>query len=141
MSTNYGRGDGPDNRNRTTAPSGNGNPTEPIADSHPTKPIRGANQTEWERPAPSKDWDNTIDNSSEPAQTRRRPRVGTIVWGLIVIALAVVLILAELATLNLDMGQVMIGLLIGAGLALVVGGVISASNREKDDKYPYEAGN
>lgn len=120
MSTNYGRGDGPENEDRTTASSGNGNPTEPVADSHPTEPIVGTNPTEPIR--------------GTEAETKRRPRVGTIVWGLIVIALAVVLLLAEVATLSLNMGQVIIGLLIGAGVALVVGGVIAAGNREKDDK-------
>ena len=62
--------------------------------------------------------------------------MGTVVWGLVIIALAGILILAEVATINLDFGQVMIGLLIGAGLALVIGGLVSAKNREKDDKQP-----
>ncbi|GAB3247478.1 hypothetical protein [Arthrobacter pigmenti] len=181
MSTNYGRGDGPEDKDGTTASSGNGNPTEPIADSHPTEPIggtnptepiRGANATEpiagteakprtpsgataaarrdenpkeWDNSASTTHgasavatdgWDNMAGNPTKPAEAKRRPRVGTVVWGLIVIALAVVLLLAEMATLSLNMGQVIIGLLIGAGLALVIGGVISASNREKDDKRP-----
>ncbi|GAB3517783.1 hypothetical protein [Arthrobacter monumenti] len=75
-----------------------------------------------------------VDNNAESEQ--RRARVGTVVWGLIIIALAGILILAEVATISLDFGQVMIGLLIGAGLALVIGGLISAKNREKDDKQP-----
>ncbi|HET7414899.1 MAG TPA: hypothetical protein VFI97_04300 [Arthrobacter sp.] len=191
MSTNHGRVDGPEDKDRTTAPSGDGIPTEPIADSHPTEPIRGVNPTEpihdahrtglgrpegrsapthtepgtqvpsgatvagptgWDDHASSSDWHTTAfpesrdndrdddwenpNDSTKPARPRRRPRAGTIVWGLFVIALAVVLILAEVPTLNLDMGQVIIGLLIGAGLALVIGGVISAGNREKDDKRP-----
>lgn len=75
-----------------------------------------------------------VDSQSETP--RRRAKVGAVVWGLIIIALAAVLILAEVATISLDIGQVMIGLLIGAGLALVIGGLISAKNREKDDKQP-----
>lgn len=196
MSTNYGPGDGPEDKDGTTASSGNGSPTEPIADSHPTEPIGGTNPTEpirgphptepiggtepirgadptepiagteakprtpsgataaarrdanpkeWDNSASTTHgtsavatdgWDNMAGNPSKPAEAKRRPRVGTVVWGLIVIALAVVLLLAEMATLSLNMGQVIIGLLIGAGLALVIGGVISASNREKDDKRP-----
>lgn len=197
MSTNYGRGDGPDSGDRTAASTSKGNPAEPGSNSHPTEPIRGDNPTEPihgtnpTRPihgpnptepisganatkpisganatkpirgmnatglddhAASSDWHRTTfpesrDNNSgsnganpndpaRPARPRRRPRAGTIVWGLIVMALAVVLILAEVPTLNLDMGQVIITLLIGAGLALVIGGVISAGNREKDDKHP-----
>ncbi len=89
----------------------------------------------------STNYGHNSDGATNPADPRRSPRVGTIVWGLIVIALAVTLILAEVATINLDMGQVMIGLLIGAGLALVVGGLISAKSREKDDNHPHEAGN
>lgn len=76
------------------------------------------------------------DLDSNSAPERRPARVGTVVWGLIIIALAGILILAEVATINLDFGQVLIGLLIGAGLALVIGGLISAKNREKDDKQP-----
>lgn len=133
-----------------TEPIRGASPTEPNAGTAPTEPIRGADRTQPTGPAarpPSTsgatlaappDWTTTGEpaNSEDDADRQGRPRVGTIVWGLIVIALAVVLILAELATLSLDMGQVVIGLLIGAGLALVVGGVISASNREKDDKHP-----
>jgi hypothetical protein len=194
MSTNYGPGDGPEDKDGTTASSGNGNPTEPIADSHPTEPIRGTHPTEpirgphptepirgthptepisgaeakpripsgataaarrdvnprdWDNPPPTTHgtstvatdgWDTMAGNQTKPAEAKRRPRVGTVVWGLIVIAMAVVLLLAEMATLSLDMGQVVIGLLIGAGLALVIGGVISASNREKDDKRPEQTG-
>ncbi|WP_026534485.1 hypothetical protein [Arthrobacter sp. H14] len=95
----------------------------------PTEPLRGANQTEPIR-------DSTADDPTNSTQPGRRPRVGTVVWGLIIIALASILILAEVATISLDFGQVMIGLLIGAGLALVIGGLISAKNREKDDKQP-----
>lgn len=76
----------------------------------------------------------TASTGAEQPLRPRRARAGTIVWGLIVVALAAVMILAEVATISLDMGQVAIGLLIGAGLSLVVGGLISAKYREKDDK-------
>lgn len=80
--------------------------------------------------------DSQADVDSNPRPERRPARVGTVVWGLIIMALAGILILAEVVTISLDFGQVMIGLLIGAGLALVIGGLISAKNREKDDKQP-----
>ncbi|MDQ0819931.1 hypothetical protein QFZ79_002224 [Arthrobacter sp. V4I6] len=59
-------------------------------------------------------------------------RVGTIVWGLIVLALAALIIVARLGLVALDGSYVLIGLMLGAGAALVVGGLISARGRDKD---------
>ena len=53
-------------------------------------------------------------------------RVGTIVWGLIVVALAALIIIAQLGIVTLNGTYVLIGLMIGAGAALVVGGLLSA---------------
>lgn len=61
-------------------------------------------------------------------------RVGTIVWGLIVVALAVLLIVAQLGIVALNGTYVVIGLMIGAGAALVIGGLLSARGRDKRDK-------
>ena len=57
-------------------------------------------------------------------------RVGTIVWGLIVVALAALLIVAQLGLVVLNGTYVLIGLMIGAGAALVVGGLLSARKRD-----------
>lgn len=57
-------------------------------------------------------------------------RVGTVVWGLIVLALAVLIIVAQLGLVVLNGTYVLIGLMIGAGIALVLGGVLSARKRD-----------
>jgi hypothetical protein len=61
-------------------------------------------------------------------------RVGTIVWGLIVVALAVLIIVAQLGIVALNGTYVVIGLMIGAGAALVIGGLLSARGRNQRDK-------
>jgi hypothetical protein len=57
-------------------------------------------------------------------------RVGTVVWGLIVLALAALIIIAQLGIVTLNGTYVLIGLMIGAGAALVVGGLLSARKRD-----------
>ena len=59
-------------------------------------------------------------------------RVGTVVWGLIVLALAALIIIAGLNLVVLDGTYVLIGLMIGAGAALVIGGLLSARGRDKE---------
>ena len=59
-------------------------------------------------------------------------RVGTIVWGLIVVALAALIIIAQLGIVALNGTYVAIGLMIGAGAALVIGGLLSARGRDKE---------
>lgn len=56
--------------------------------------------------------------------------VGTIVWGLIVLALAALIIIAQLGIVTLNGTYVLIGLMIGAGAALVLGGLLSARKRD-----------
>lgn len=136
-------------RDESADASGNDNPTEPIRGSYPTAPIGSGN------PASSSATDNYAtanygtaggaavanpnngdwDDSGDTSTPRRRARVGTIVWGLILTALAIILVLAEASSITLNTSQVVIGLLIGAGLALVIGGLVSAPNRQKDDKH------
>ena len=57
-------------------------------------------------------------------------RVGTVVWGLIVVALAALIIISQLGLVALNGTYVLIGLMIGAGAALVVGGLLSARKRD-----------
>ena len=54
------------------------------------------------------------------------------VWGLIVLALAALIIIARLGIVALNGTYVLIGLMIGAGAALVVGGLLSARRRDND---------
>ncbi|MET4093139.1 hypothetical protein [Arthrobacter sp. UYCu712] len=71
--------------------------------------------------------------SGEPELRDGSPaRVGTIVWGLIVLALALLIIVSRLGLVALDGTYVLIGLMIGAGAALVIGGLLSAGGRDKD---------
>ena len=57
-------------------------------------------------------------------------RVGTVVWGLIVVALAALIIISQLGIVALNGTYVLIGLMIGAGAALIVGGLLSARRRD-----------
>ncbi|GAB2710213.1 hypothetical protein ACX801_06345 [Arthrobacter bambusae] len=70
-----------------------------------------------------------------PAQTARA-RVGTVVWGLIVLALAALIIISKLGLVALNGNYVLIGLMIGAGAALVIGGLVSARSRKANGSGP-----
>lgn len=59
-----------------------------------------------------------------------RGRVGTIVWGLIIVALAVLIVISQLGIVTLNGTYVLVGLMIGAGAALVIGGIVSARKRD-----------
>ena len=65
---------------------------------------------------------------NSPADSRAR--VGTIVWGLVVLALAILIIISQLGLVVLNGTYVLIGLMIGAGAALVIGGLLSARRRD-----------
>ena len=71
---------------------------------------------------------------SGPAVSRRPlpARVGTIVWGLVVLALAALIIISQLGIVVLNGTYVLIGLMIGAGAALVIGGLLSARGRDNE---------
>ena len=79
-----------------------------------------------------------MDNSNIPTTADRDttetapPRVGTVVWGLIVLALAALIIVAQLGIVTLNGTYVLIGLMIGAGVALVAGGLLSARKRDNE---------
>jgi hypothetical protein len=62
----------------------------------------------------------------------RRPRVGTIIWGLIAVAVGLLVLAGTWWDISFNWAYVMIALLIGSGIALVVAGVLSATrNRNK----------
>lgn len=71
----------------------------------------------------------SLRDGNGPARERRPMRVGTIVWGLVLISLASLLLAVRVADVRLDAGLVALGLTIGAGTALVVGGLLTAVNR------------
>ncbi|MET3719090.1 MULTISPECIES: hypothetical protein [unclassified Arthrobacter] len=70
--------------------------------------------------------------SGADAPPQQSARVGTIVWALIVLALAALIIVAQLGVVTLNGTYVLIGLMIGAGAALVVGGLLSARKRDNE---------
>ena len=63
-------------------------------------------------------------------ETGSAARVGTVVWGLTVVALAALIIISGLGIVALNGTYVLIGLMIGAGAALIVGGLVSARRRD-----------
>jgi hypothetical protein len=60
------------------------------------------------------------------------PSTGTIVWGLIAVAVGLLVLLSVLWDISFDVGHVLIALLIGSGIALVAGGIWSVL-RNKDN--------
>ena len=63
-------------------------------------------------------------------ERRRGPRVSTVVWGLLIMALAGLIIVSKLGLVALNGSYVLIGLMIGTGVALVIGGLLSAAARK-----------
>ncbi len=60
------------------------------------------------------------------AKAVRHPvRVGTIVWGAVVLVLGILLILRSQLDLNLNAGLTAMWLLLGAGMAMVAGGAVN----------------
>ncbi|WP_237687098.1 MULTISPECIES: hypothetical protein [Arthrobacter] len=62
----------------------------------------------------------------EDSPAKRPVRTGTIVWGLLIIAAAVLLLAWLLTDISFDPLAVLLGLLLGGGTALLIGGAISA---------------
>lgn len=59
-----------------------------------------------------------------------RPRPGTIIWGVITVVIAALILIGELTGLVFDPVLVVMILLIGAGAALIVGGILSMNRRK-----------
>lgn len=64
-------------------------------------------------------------------ETKQGPSVGTIVWGAVVVAIAGLLVASRLGWFTVDAGVAAVGLLLLAGLGLVVGGSLAASRSRK----------
>lgn len=63
--------------------------------------------------------------STSITERKRRPRATTIIWGALILAVAALLLLGQFFALSIDPVVVALGLLIGVGLALVAGGILS----------------
>jgi xanthine/uracil permease len=76
-------------------------------------------------------YDDSADGAGQAPEEANSPaRVGTVVWGLTVVALAALLIISRLGIVALNGTYVLIGLMIGAGAALIIGGLLSARRRD-----------
>lgn len=62
---------------------------------------------------------------------RHHARVGTIVWGGVVLVAGILLILATQVDLDLDAGLTTMWLLLGAGVAMVAGGAVNLLRRKQ----------
>ncbi|WP_394939594.1 hypothetical protein [Psychromicrobium sp. YIM B11713] len=69
-------------------------------------------------------------NDRNPVQ-RPAVRIGTLVWGSVLILIGVLLSVAQLTAVRLDPRAVVIGILLLAGIALLIGGVVSALGRAR----------
>lgn len=65
-------------------------------------------------------------STTDQAPARRPVRTATIVWGLLIMAAGILLLAWLLTDITLDPMAVLLGLLIGAGAALLIGGTVSA---------------
>ncbi|WP_043440563.1 hypothetical protein [Arthrobacter sp. L77] len=65
--------------------------------------------------------------------TKRHPRLPTIVWGSVILAIASLLLVSQVVELSVDPVIVALGLLVGVGLALVVGGILSLRSRQTEN--------
>jgi hypothetical protein len=85
------------------------------------------------KPNNTHDGERTTELPVPPAaplpDAERRTRVGTIVWGLVIAVIGGLILAAQLADITFDLGYVFLGLLLGSGLALVIGGLIAATRK------------
>ncbi|GAA4627635.1 hypothetical protein [Cellulomonas oligotrophica] len=74
--------------------------------------------------------DGTAATPVAPGPRRRRVRVGTVVWG-VIIAVVGAGILAVAAGYTIDVQLAAIGLLVAAGLGMIVGPLVAAGRRDR----------
>ncbi len=68
--------------------------------------------------------------SNRPTTEKPQMRVGTMVWGAVVLVLGILLIIVRQAGLELDAGQTAMWLLLGAGVAMIAGGAVHLLRRK-----------
>lgn len=86
-------------------------------------------------PAPAAADGSGPDPASADAAGRRPVRTSTIVWGLLLIAAGLLILVWLLTDIAFDPVVVLLGLTLGAGAALLIGGAVSAlggRNRGRD---------
>lgn len=104
-------------------------PTAPLAkETRPTEPLPSPRLQQIPlTPHLEPTYRVETDDDDDP----HRARIGTVVWGLIVLALAALLLVSTLGWVVLNGTYVLIGLMIGAGAALVIGGLLAARRGSK----------
>lgn len=80
----------------------------------------------------------TTETNAIKAPEVRPVRIGTLVWGLVLIALAALIVVARYTAVELDPRLVAIGTLLVAGLLLLLGGAFSALSKRRR-KTPADA--
>lgn len=78
-------------------------------------------------PAPSP----SDETDSAAGTVPRQLQVGTVVWGLVLVTLAVLLLLATTVNLSVDPVLVILGVALGAGFALLAGGFLAAMAKNR----------
>lgn len=71
-------------------------------------------------------WNTVGDSRPTTTPARRRPRFGTILWGVILLVFAAFMVTNALVPFVLDAGTWLIGALVAAGVVLVIAGIAAA---------------
>ncbi|MEE1620590.1 hypothetical protein ACQ3I4_10375 [Zafaria sp. Z1313] len=67
----------------------------------------------------------------DPGQEEVRLPVGTLVFGLVVVAIGLLMLVSLLYSFTLDPAITIVSLVVGAGLLLVIGGIASGRRRQR----------
>lgn len=113
---------------------------------NPTEPLEQTGSTHHHAPAgyfadpaegtvppaePGTDAQSGADGSGTAGAGRHPARVGTIVWGTVVLVAGILVILSSQLSINLDPGLTAMWLLLGAGAAMVAGGAVKLLRRKQ----------
>ncbi|MBM6620226.1 TIGR04086 family membrane protein [Micrococcaceae bacterium RIT802] len=126
--------------------AGTDQPTEPVGPANPTEPIHSGQPDTTAEPdyfaggprtpigdVPESAWQQTPgDSPAEPygaMPVPDEPRgvpLGTLVFGLVVVALGLLILVSVFYDITLSGSAVAIALFLGAGLVLIIGGLVAA---------------
>ena len=81
--------------------------------------------------APAPETDTPAETDTAAGTAPRQLQVGTVVWGLVLVTLAVLLLLATTVNLSVDPVLVILGVALGAGFALLAGGFLAAMAKNR----------
>lgn len=82
-------------------------------------------------PVPGPETQSTDESSGVTGAGRHPARVGTMVWGAVVLVAGVLIILSSQLDINLDPGLTAMWLLLGAGAAMVAGGAVKLLHKKQ----------